>query len=181
MRKKKREGGGRELVVQSLPRLPHPRKTPRGGISCYLMPAKLSSKISLTTPDLLKTLSPQKLLYKQIKCMQCVLYVCCVLCGVLLQLWCVCTCTSRQAGRQVYGNNNSINHTRSNDVGFFLRLFSSSANKVFTCGLSCFDNFWPSTPCATPENLHITRSRPEASSLAINNRTRYIAKQRAGS
>lgn len=98
MREKKRRGG-RELVVQSLPRLPHPRKTPRGGISCYLMPAKLSSKISLTTPDLLKTLSPQKLLYKQIKCMQCVLYVCCVLCGVLLQLWCVCTCTSRQAGK----------------------------------------------------------------------------------
>lgn len=123
MRKKKKEGGGRELVVQSLPRLPHPRKTPRGGISCYLMPAKLSSKISLTTPDLLKTLSPQKLLYKQIKCMQCVLYVCCVLCGVLLQLWCVCTCTSRQAGRQVYGNNNSINHTRSNDVGFFYACF----------------------------------------------------------
>ena len=56
----KKGGGGCELVVQSLPRLPHPRKTPRDGISCYLMPAKLSSKISLTTPDLLKTLSPPK-------------------------------------------------------------------------------------------------------------------------
>lgn len=178
MREKKKEGGGRELVVQSLPRLPHPRKTPRGGISCYLMPAKLSSKISLTTPDLLKTLSPQKLLYKQIKCMQCVLYVCCV--------GCCCNCdvsAHAQAGRQAGKCMEIITALTTHGVMMwvFLRLFSSSANKVFTCGLSCFDNFWPSTPCATPENLHITRSRPEASSLAINNRTRYIAKQRAGS
>ena len=51
----------------------------------------------------------------------------------------MCLHMHKQAGRQVYGNNNSINHTRSNDVGF-LRLFLSGANKVFTSGLSCFDN-----------------------------------------